>query len=112
MRKVYYEVHEFEDDMLKNMFYFALDDILESKRSAERCYKMKVNENENRENSRYYYYLILTILNDYNTTRHILNHGGDELIKLESRILSQLTGRQLEVPEWEVREQRILRELV
>lgn len=112
MKKVYYEVHEFENGDLKNMYYFSYNDILESKRSAEQCYKMKVTENENKVNSPYNYQLILTILNDYKTTRHILNQGDPDINQLESKILSELTGRLLEVPEWSVREHKILRELV
>ena len=112
MKKVYYEVHEYENENLKNMYYFSYNDILESKRSAELCYKMKLIEKTNKMNSVLKYQLILTILNDYHTTRYILNQGDPSVQQLESNILSQMTGRELQIPEWHVRENKILRELV
>jgi hypothetical protein len=108
MKKVYYEVHEFENDILKNMYYFSYNDILESKRSAEQCYKMKIMENEINGNSSLSYQLILTILNDYKTIRHVLSQGDKSKQELESRMLSQLTGRELVVPEWPERKIMIL----
>lgn len=111
MKTVYYEVLEFEGELLKNIYYYAHNDILDSKSHAERYFSMKVKQAQ-LNNSPFYYKLVFAIIEDYQTIRHILNEKDSQAHLVESMILSGLTGRQIEIPEWPQREAHILEEYV
>lgn len=109
MKTVYYEVLEFEGDLLKNIYYYAHNDILDSKSHAERYFSMKVKQAQ-LNNFPLSYKLVFAIIEDYQTTRHILNEKDSKAHQLESMILSALTGRKIEIPEWPKRENQLLEE--
>lgn len=111
MKTVYYEVLEFEGELLKNIYYYAHNDILDSKTNAERYFSMKVRQAQ-LSNSPLYYKLVFAIIEDFQTIRHILNEKDSNTHHLESMILSALTGRQVEIPEWPQREARIMEEYI
>lgn len=111
MKTVYYEVLEFEGELLKNIYYYAHNDILESKSHAERYFSMKVRQAQ-LSNSPLYYKLVFAIIEDFQTTRYILNEKESKAHQLESMILSGLAGRHIEIPEWPQREARLLDEYV
>lgn len=111
MKTVYYEVLEFEGELLKNIYYYAHNDILDSKNHAERYFSMKVKQAK-QSNLPFYYQLVLVMIEDYQTTRHILNEQDSKAHQLESMILSGMTGQQIEIPEWPQREARLLKENV
>lgn len=110
MKTVYYEVLEFEEELLKNIFYYAHKDILDSKSHAERYYSLKVKQAQLNKSSTTYK-MVLAIVEDYQTTRHILNDKDSKAHELEAMLLSGITGRQIEIPEWPEREAKILAEL-
>jgi hypothetical protein len=111
MKTVYYEVLEFEGELLKNIYYYAHNDILDSKTHAERYFSMKTRQAQ-LSNSLLNYKLVFAIIEDYQTTRHILNEKDTNAHQLESMILSSLTGQQVEIPEWPQREARLMEEYV
>lgn len=109
MKKVYYEVLEYDHGTLKNMYYYATDDILKNKRNAEACYKSKISVAAI-YNPSYTYELWLTVSDYLQTTRILINQENSDAHLRESKILSELTGRIIEVQQWSEREEMLLQE--
>lgn len=111
MKKFYYEVLEYDLGTLKNMYYYATEDILKNKRNAEACYKSKIS-NAAIYNPTYTYELWLTVSDYLQTIRILVNQENSDAHLRESEILSELTGRVIEVPQWAEREEKLMHELV
>lgn len=110
MKKIYYEVLEYKNGQLKNMNYFANDDIMYSKKRAEDCYKIKKLETQLTNASDIRYDLVLVVMDDYETNRYVISERDEKVRQLESMILSGLMGRLIEIPKWEVREAQMMGE--
>lgn len=110
MKTVYYEVLEFEGELLKNIYYYAHNNILDSKYNAERYYGLKIKQAQLNKSAKNFK-MVFAIIEDYQTTRHILSDKDSKAHELEAMILSGMTGRQIEIPEWSVREVKILENL-
>lgn len=110
MKKIYYEVLEYNNSQLKNMDYFATDDILVSKKKAEDCYKIKRLETLLANKTTVKFDLVLAILDDYDTNRYVISEPNEKIQQLESMILSGLTGMEVKVPSWEIREADLMKE--
>lgn len=110
MKKVYYEVLEYKNGQLKNMNYFANEDILHSKKRAEDLYKIKRWEASIVNASDIRYDLVLVVLDDYETNRYVLSEKNEKIQQLESMILSGLTGRTIQVLSWDKREAEMMQD--
>lgn len=84
---------------------------MESKNHAERYFTMKVRQAQ-LSGSSLDYKLVFAIIEDFQTTRHILNEKESKAHQLESMILSALTGQQVKISEWPQVETRLLDEYV
>lgn len=109
MEKVYYEILEFDQGSLKSIYDFAHTNILDSKRQAEQLYRQKI-EQARINHSSSDFKMVLTVIEDYQTIRHILNDSNSDLHLMESLILSRLTGQDVEIPPWPLRKARFMNE--
>lgn len=93
------------------MDYFATDDILLNKKNAEDCYKIRRLEAILANKSTIKSELVLVIFDDYETNRYVISEPDEQMRQLEAMILSSLTGKNIEIPRWEVREAELMKEL-
>lgn len=110
MKKIYYEVLEYRNGQLKNMNYFALDDIMHSKKRAEDLYRIRRLEATLTKATDVRFDLVLVVLDDYETHRYVISNQDEKIQQLESMILSGLTGRVIDIPRWEIREAELMQE--